>query len=479
MTDAAAQASAESRDQLDPGTCRVLVVDDEADVRLGLRMLAESVGGDVRAAGSAEEALKTVAAWEPHLVVSDITMPGLSGLDLLDELHRTRPHVQVVLITGYGTIEMAVSAMHRGASHFITKPFENAEVREAIVRCGRHALLAERIRAQRAKSAAEGTSEFISADARMQPVLERVEQVAPTGMSVLIHGESGVGKELIARAVHQRSAVAKRPFLAVNTAALPDALLESELFGHVRGAFTGALRDRKGIFEQASGGTVFLDEIGLMSTTFQGKLLRVLQDRTIVPLGTSRAIPVEFRLITATAQDLQARIAEGAFREDLYYRLNVVGIDVPPLRERKDDIVALATHFVAKYADQVPALKGRALSLSAEALATLREHEWPGNVRELENCIQRALVVSLGGDIQPEHFGLDGVCAQMPSDGALPYEAAKQQAVQTFQRRYIERALSRAGGNVTRAAETCGMTRAALQRIMRALDIDRRSFAGS
>ena len=474
MTDTT-QADVPAPARLDPGICRVLVVDDEADVRLGLQMLAESVGAEVRSADCAEQALEMVSAWEPHLVVSDITMPGLSGLDLLDELQRSRPHVQVVLITGYGTIEMAVSAMHRGASHFITKPFENADVREAIVQCGRHALLAQQIRAERARAAAEGTTEFISADVRMEPVLERIEQVAPTGMSVLIQGESGVGKELVARAVHQRSSVANRPFLAVNTAALPDALLESELFGHVKGAFTGAVRDRKGIFEQAAGGTVFLDEIGLMSMTFQGKLLRVLQDRTVVPLGTSKPVPVDFRLLTATAQDLRARIAANEFREDLYYRLNVVTIDVPPLRERKDDIVALATHFVAKYADQVPALQGRALNLSAEALNALREHDWPGNVRELENCIQRALVVSRDGEIRPEHFGLHGVTAT-PSDGALPYESAKQQAVQAFQRRYIERALTRASGNVTRAAQTCGMTRAALQRIMRALEIDRRSF---
>ena len=462
---------------LEPATCRVLVVDDEADVRRGLRMLAESVGAVAREAESAEAALNLVAQWEPHVVVSDITMPGLSGLDLLDALHLSHPHIQVVLITGYGTIEMAVSAMHRGASHFITKPFENSEVRDVIVRCGRHALLSAHIRAERARGVADGTHEFISADARMQPVLERVQQVAPTAMSVLIQGESGTGKELVARAVHRQSSVADRPFLAVNTAALPDALLESELFGHARGAFTGAVRDRKGIFEQANGGTVFLDEVGLMSLAFQGKLLRVLQDRTVVPLGTSRSVPVSFRLITATAQDLRSRMGAGEFREDLYYRLNVVSIEVPPLRERPDDIAVLASHFVARYADQVPALRGRALTLSPDVLDALQTYAWPGNVRELENCVQRALVVSDGGAIQPEHFGLGGEVLSAPqADGGVPYDVAKQQAVEAFQRRYVERALAREEGNVTRAATACGMTRAALQRIMRSLGIDRRSF---
>ncbi len=476
MTDAATHTPSTS-ERLAPGRCRVLVVDDETDVRVGLRMLAASVGADVRDAASAEDALGIVESWEPHVVVSDITMPGLSGLDLLDALHGARPHIQVVLITGFGTIEMAVSAMHRGASHFLTKPFENADVRAAIVQCGQQALLAEEIRACRANAAAQGSHEFVSADARMQPVLDKVEQVAPTGMNVLISGETGVGKELVARAVHARSAVSEKPFLAVNTAALPDALLESELFGHVRGSFTGAVKDRKGIFEKAKGGTVFLDEIGLMSLGFQGKLLRVLQERTVVPLGTSTAVPVSFRLVAATAQDLKARIASGEFREDLYYRLHVVGIEVPPLRERPEDIVALASHFMAKYADQVPALKGRALALSAEALLVLRNHAWPGNVRELENCIQRALVVSDGGVIEAQHLGL-GATHGLPSREASPasYDEAKQQAVKSFQRQYVERALARAEGNVTRAAEACGMTRAALQRIMRALEIDRASF---
>ncbi len=358
----------------EPGTCRVLVVDDEDDVRLGLRILAQSLGAEVRAAGSAEEALAALGGWEPHVVVSDITMPGLSGLELLDELQKRLPHVRVILVTGYGTIEMAVSALHRGASHFITKPFDNEEVLEAVETLGRQALLDAYIRENRVTAARSAGPKLISQDPHMVPVLERIAQVAPTDMSVLIQGESGVGKELVARAIHDQSQGASRPFLALNTAALPDTLLESELFGHTRGAFTGAVKDRQGIFEQAAGGTVLLDEIGLMSLPFQGKLLRVLQERTVVALGSTRSIPVSFRLVAATAQKLEERIAEGAFREDLYYRLNVVTIDVPPLRDRPHDITALATHFVAKHADRVPGLATRPVSISRDSLSALRAY---------------------------------------------------------------------------------------------------------
>ena len=326
-------------------------------------------------------------------------------------------------------------------------------------------------------AARTGGPKLISQDPRMEPVLERIAQVAPTDMSVLIQGESGVGKELVARAIHDQSQVADRPFLALNTAALPDTLLESELFGHTRGAFTGAVKDRQGIFEQADGGTVLLDEIGLMSLPFQGKLLRVLQERTVVPLGSTRSIPVSFRLVAATAQDLEKRIEEGAFREDLYYRLNVVTIDVPPLRTRPLDIAALATHFIAKHVDRVPGLAARPVTLATEALEALRAHGWPGNVRELENCIQRALVVCGGGEIRAQDLGLGGEHEAQPAPRSLPYEQAKLAALRGFQREYVERALTDAKGNISQAARACGMTRAALQRILRALDIDRTAFA--
>jgi DNA-binding NtrC family response regulator len=457
------------------GELRVLAVDDEPDVRLGLRILAESTGAEVRVAGSAEDALETIGRWVPHVVLSDITMGVMSGLDLLAQLRRSHPEIRVVLITGFGTIETAVAAMHRGASHFLTKPFDNEEILDALRRFGEEALIEERMQAL---GPTGGELTLIARDPAMGPVLKLVERVAPTAMNVLIQGESGVGKELVARAIHQRGQGRNLPFLAVNTAALPDALLESELFGHKKGSFTGADRDRKGIFEQAAGGTVLLDEIGLMSPSFQGKLLRVLQERTVVPLGTSQPVPVEFRLVAATSQNLRERMEKGEFREDLYYRLRVVTVDIPPLRERPADIPPLAAHFVTQYAPGVAALHASTPRLGADALEELRHHKWPGNVRELENCIQRALVLARDGEILPEHLGLrEDEPAWRPAvaDG-ISYEEAKQRAVEEFQRRFIERALTECEGNVSRAARICGLTRAALQRIMKSLNLDRTTF---
>lgn len=459
------------------GELRVLIVDDEPDVRLGLRLLAESVRAEARDVDGAERALEVCASWVPHLVLSDITMDGMSGVELLTVLGRRYPDTAVVLITGFGTIELAVEAMRRGAVHFITKPFDNDEVCETVLRYGQEALFRAKARAME-PPLASGAPRIIGDDPRMRSVLELVQQVAPTPMSVLVQGESGSGKELIARAIHARSERRDAPFLAVNSAALPDTLLESELFGHRKGAFTGADRHREGIFAQANGGTVFLDEISLMSQAFQGKLLRVLQEKTIVPLGSATQVPVDFRLVAATSRDLADRITEGDFREDLFYRLRVVTIDLPPLRERPGDIVPLASHFLSKYAPRVAAHAERAPYLSAAAIAELERYPWKGNVRELENCIQRALVLARDSEIRPRHLGLGQHTGPWSPDAgeSSSYEAGKQEALQTFQRRFIERALASTDGNVTRAAERCGLTRAALQRIMRSLGLDRARF---
>ncbi len=461
-----------------PGELRVLVVDDEADVLRGLRMLVESLDVDVRAASSGREALDLIGPWVPHLVLSDITMEGMSGLELLGHLQQQYPATAVVLITGFGTIELAVSTLHSGAAHFITKPFDNEEILSAVRRFGQEALVDEQMRYIAKEAPAEGKPTIIAQDSRMKAVLELIDEVAATSMTVLIRGESGTGKELVARATHHRSPRRGRPFLAVNTAALPDTLLESEFFGHRKGAFTGADQDRSGIFEQADGGTVFLDEIGLMSPAFQGKLLRVLQERTVIPLGTSCAHPVDFRLIAATNCNLHERVEMGEFREDLYYRLRVVTVDLPSLRERPDDIPLLAAHFWTKYAPQVEPIHPVPTRLSASVIEELKRHRWPGNVRELENCIQRALVLSRGREVRAFHLGLtdEEASGQRVGNEDLSYEEGKQRAVEHFQRLYIERALGRAEGNVTRAAEAVGLTRAAFQRIMRALNLDRSSF---
>ncbi len=460
-----------------PGELRVMVVDDEDDVRLGLRLLAESLDAEVRDAASGEQALEILATWVPHLVLSDVTMDGMSGVELISRIGRKFPTTRTVLITGFGTIELAVEAMRCGAAHFITKPFDNDEVLETVVRYGQEGLIREKVQSLEGLSTGEAPA-IIAEDPRTKAVLDLVGQVAPTSMSVLIQGESGTGKEMIARAIHAQSNSRKAPFLAVNSAALPDTLLESVLFGHRRGAFTGADRNHEGIFAQARGGTVFLDEIALMSPAFQGKLLRVLQEKTIIPLGTAVAVPVDFRLIAATSRDLLERIERGEFREDLYYRLRVVTIDLPPLRERPGDIVPLATHFLAKYAAQIAARDGRCPGLSSGAMDELKRHPWRGNVRELENCIQRALVLSRGSEILAGQLALGDDAGPWGAPGleTISYDEGKQEALKIFQRRFIERALMRTEGNVTHAAEKCGLTRAAFQRIMRSLDLDRDQF---
>ena len=460
-----------------PGQLRVLVVDDEPDVLLGLRGLAESLGAQVRAASGGRMALEQMHGWEPHLIVSDITMEKMNGLELLDAVKRLHSHIKVILITGFGTIELAVSSLQRGAEHFITKPFDNEDVLSAIRLYGQEALIQEQVRGMKASS--DDGQTIIGQDSRMRSALELVDQVAQTAMTVLIKGESGTGKELVARAIHTRSPVNDHPFLAVNSAAIPDTLLEAELFGHTKGAFTGANRERIGVFEQAAGGTVFLDEIGLMSTMFQSKLLRVLEDKVVVPVGTNKPRAVQFRLIGASSSDLRDLVEQGGFTKELFYRLHVVTIDLPPLRERLDDIPALAAHFLAKYAAQVKPIHPGTPRISGEAIRAMQSHPWPGNVRELENCIQRALVLCRGEEICVRHLGLTD--AESPwtdiSERELSYEQGKQKAMERFQRLFVERALTRAKGNMTHAAKACGLSRTAFHQIVRHLQIDRSTFA--
>jgi DNA-binding NtrC family response regulator len=457
----------------------VLIADDEADVRLGLRLLLEPMAGEIREAESGEQALEILAEWTPHVLLSDITMGTLSGMDLLAQVHRHRPEIRILMITGYGTIELAVEAMRRGAAHFLTKPFDNREILAEVERQGRRALVAEGVR-RLAAAGAQGTPAIIAQDPRMLEILDLVERVGATRMPVLIEGESGTGKELVARAIHQHSRDPALPFLAVNAAALPDTLLESELFGHVKGAFTGAQHSHLGIFAQARGGTVFLDEIALMSPAFQGKLLRVLQEHTVIPLGSSTPQPVAFRLVAATNRNLRQLIEAGEFREDLYYRLQVVTMHLPPLRERPQDIVPLAMHFLVRYSAVAGLAPGVQPALSSGALEALQSHAWPGNVRELENAIQRALILCRGEDIQPWHLSLDEESDLQPAEAVDPdlsYEEGKQQVLESYRRHTVERALKATAGNVSQAAELCDLSRAAFQRILRQLDIDRSRFS--
>ena len=453
----------------DLGQLRVLVVDDERDIRLGLSRLVASVGAQVEGAENGQAALGLLDRFGPDLVLSDLMMPKMSGAELLVEVKKRLPGTEVVILTGYGTVHSAVKCLQNGAAHFLTKPFDNDGVVQLVERLGRQ-VLARRMPAEGA---------FLAQDARMRTVTDLIARVAASPISVLIEGESGTGKELVARAIHRQSGVADRPFLAVNAAALPDTLLESELFGHKRGAFTGAERAREGMFVEAKGGTVFLDEVASMSPSFQGKLLRVLQERVVRPLGGSADREVDFRLLAATNRDLELKIEEGEFREDLFYRLGVVRIFVPPLRERRDDIPLLAHHFLQRSAATSLGQGARVPRISPEALEALQGHPWPGNVRELENAVQRAVIVCAGEVIEPWHLGLRGNRWQDPPAGTettMDYSQSKQRVVEEFQRQFVHRALESSRGNISRAAEACGMTRAALQRIMRQLDIERDDY---
>jgi len=457
---------------VDLSSVRVLVVEDEPDIRLGLRMLLAGRGFAVAEAASGADALREFERVGADVVLTDLQMPGMAGTDLLAEVKRRAPSTIVVVLTGFGTIQAAVWCVQHGAAHFLTKPFDNDELLRLMTRLGRQVLAARRERR------ADGVEPVVAEDPRMLRVMELVRRVAPTPVSVLIEGETGTGKEVVARAIHELSNVADRPFLAVNAAALPDTLLESELFGHVRGAFTGADSDRAGLFALAKGGTVFLDEASSMSLAFQGKLLRVLQEKVVRPLGGARDVPVEFRLVSATNRDLAALIREGAFREDLYFRLRVVSIVVPPLRQRPDDVVPLALRFLAKATAVCLGPNAPVPEMTKDAADALCAHPWPGNVRELENAMQRAVVVCAGDRVLPHHLGLgaDGWDAA-GEDPAADYEGGKRRVVERFQREFVQRALENAKGNITQAATTCGLTRAAFQRIVKQLGIERAAFA--
>lgn len=384
---------------------KILIVDDEQNIRRVLARAFEKNGYEVGVAENAHQALRMVDEFQPDLVLSDVVMPGPTGLELLKKLRAKYPDLPVVMMTAYGTIPMAVEAIRSGAFEFLTKPLDM----ESLFKVVRHALEESRKPKTRAKpkAATSAKTVFIGQSPAVQAVLEIVERVANTRATVLITGESGTGKELIARMLHEKSDRANGPFVAVSCAAIPETLIEVELFGAVKGAYTGAETDRIGKFEAANGGTLFLDEIGEVPLLVQAKLLRVIQEREIQRLGSNESIPVDVRLITATNRDLEQEVAARNFREDLYYRLKVVHIHLPPLRERPEDIPLLAEYFMRKYAAE----NGRALErISPETIALLQRHCWKGNVRELENTIEAAVALAppdadtLMPEYLPPHF---------------------------------------------------------------------------
>ncbi len=435
----------------------ILLIDDDDSLRRVMEFSLTEAGHRVEAAGSGEEGLRLLEKGAFDAVISDITMPGMSGMEVLAKVRERDAAVPVVMITAYGTIESAVEAMKQGAFDYITKPFNRDELRLTLER----AIRMRRLEKENVELRAEVTDRYrfdsiVGVSEPVREVLEMAGRVAASDATVLITGERGTGKELLAKGIHFNSSRAKGPFVAVNCAAIPETLIESELFGYVKGAFTGAAKDKAGKFELAENGTILLDEIGDLRIDLQAKILRVLQERTVDRVGGAKAVPVDVRVIASTNRDIEQAIAEGKFREDLYDRINVVGLRMPPLRERREDIPLLVNYFLKKFN------KDSSTSIEPEALAALRSYGWPGNVRELESVMERASVLKRGSAVtladlpdklKKEKSGVENIILNLPDEGI---------ALEELEKSLIVKALEKHKGNQTRAAEYLGITRPTL-----------------
>jgi len=439
---------------------RVLIVDDDASIRETLELHFRGAGHEVATASSAEEALARLATADPMLVITDVRMGGMDGIALLETMRARRPDVDVVVITAFEDMRTAIGAMKAGAYDYLVKPLDLDRIDFVVERCVRDQRLRRRA-TQLAADAAEpyALSQLVGRDPRMIEIYKTIGAVARTRTPVLIRGETGTGKEVIARAIHFNSADAAEPFVAVNCTSIPEPLLESELFGHVRGSFTGAAGDRKGRFELAGRGTIFLDEIGDTSPAFQAKLLRVLQEREFHPVGGERVRRTEARVVAATHRPLERMVREGAFREDLYFRLRVVEIVVPPLRERRGDIALLAEHLLREGAREMHVT---APVLAPDAVARLTSYDWPGNVRELENALTRALVLARGATVTAGDLAL----GQESAAGDGTDAAMEDQSLAAMERAHIVRVLQRSKGNKRQACRLLRISRPRLDRLL-------------
>jgi len=467
-------------------SARILVVDDEEIVVRSCVRILEGGAYCVETATDGTEALRKIAQRGCDLVILDIMMPHVDGVEVLRRVKEAHPEIEVVMVTGLSQIDSAVKCMKLGAFDYLPKPFDPEQLKSVVERA-----LERRRLLQETDEGADGSQyrmeSIIGTSPAMQRVYRLVAKAAPTNTTVLITGESGTGKELVARALHHNSLRRDRPFVAVDCNALSENLLESELFGHVKGAFTGAISSKKGMFEIAAGGTLFLDEIGNVSLSTQAKLLRVIQEREYRAVGDTRTQAANVRLLAATNKDLKAMVAAGTFRDDLYYRINIFPIEMPPLRERREDIPALAVHFLHRYADEL----GREINEFSEgAMSALVGYGWPGNVRELENTVQRAAIMTADPIVRRAHVaGI--VDASAPSDPDVPRtgnelkrikKAARERSVEDIEKAFVLEALKRNDWNVTRSAEDTGMQRANFQALMkkhnvRVRDIERNGEA--
>ena len=450
---------------------KILVIDDESAIRESLELLLTLEGYQVRMAVDGEEGLRILDQDNFDLVLLDLALPGQSGLDLLPQIKNRQPDLPVIMITAYGTVENVVEAIRAGAENFVQKPWDNekllADIRSA---AARHRAEEENLQLKRALKQRYNFEHIIGKSEPMLRIFDLVAQVAPSRSTILLQGESGTGKELIAKAIHMNSPRKDRAFIPVNTGSVPSDLLESTLFGHVKGAFTSAIASKKGLFEVADRGTLFLDEIGTMNLETQAKILRVLQDRKFMHLGGINEIQVDVRIIAATNVDLRQQVKEGKFREDLFYRLNVITVDLPPLRQRKNDIPPLVEYFIVKFAKE----NGRPpLHVMPEALRPLLDYDWPGNVRELENVIERAVVLATGSSLMPDLLpeNLTGRGSNFAVMDHHP-DASLFEIIENCERRVIGDMLEKCGWNQTEAADRFRIPLSTLNQKIKRLNIE-------
>jgi two-component system response regulator GlrR len=441
---------------------RILIVDDDPDLLRLLTFRLEGADYAVDSADSAERALARLSVAIPQLVITDLRMSGMDGMALFENIHKSNPALPVIILTAHGTIPDAVAATQRGVFGYLTKPFDSKDLLQQVEK----AVSLSGGRTDKVNGEADWRAEIITRSLALESILGKAKLVAGSDASVLIRGESGTGKELLARAIHKASPRSAKPFVAINCGAIPEQLLESELFGHMRGSFTGAARDYKGLFQAAEGGTVFLDEIGDMPLQLQVKLLRVLQDREIRPIGTTQTIAVDVRIISATHRNLEEAIKAGSFREDLYYRLNVVSFGLPALAERREDIPVLATHFLNQLVDRY---KKPLNGFASEAMEILVKSAWPGNVRELYNVVEQAVALSTTSIITPAlvDSAMRGQSAELSS-----FESARSE----FERDYLAKLLKITGGNVTQAAKLAKRNRTEFYKLLQRHHLDPKLF---